>query len=221
VQEALNDQVQDLQERLAGFEYFGVGRDDGKTAGEYAAIFYRSTRFVKLQSSTFWLSETPTIAGSKGWDAAITRIVGWIKLKDLLSGKIFFVFNTHFDHMGQEARRQSAHMLLRFADSIAGNTNAIITGDFNATLQEEPIKIITNATDKRHFTDTKSVSKLAHYGPEGTFNGFEQKEKSSLPIDHIFIKGNFEVLKHATLSESWNGRFSSDHFPVFCRLQLQ
>lgn len=220
VQEALYSQVQDLQQRLPAFTWHGVGRDDGATEGEFSAIFYNKKRFKKLAGSTFWLSETPTVAGSKSWDAAITRIVTWIKLEELAGGKTFFVFNTHFDHMGQEARRRSAHILLQAVDSLAGKTPAIITGDFNATPEEEPIRIITNTADKLHLTDTKSLSKSPHFGPAGTFNDFKQKETSELPIDHIFIRGNFEVLKHATLAESIDGRFSSDHFPVFCRLVI-
>jgi endonuclease/exonuclease/phosphatase family metal-dependent hydrolase len=221
VQEALYDQMQDLQQRLPGFASHGVGREDGATKGEFSAIFYRTDRFEKQGGSTFWLSLTPNVPGSKSWDAAITRIVSWMKLKDKTNGKIFYAFNTHFDHMGQEARRQSAQMLLKAVDSIAGKTPAVITGDFNATPSDEPIKIITDQSNKLHLTDTKAISKTGHFGPEGTFTAFGPFENSDEPIDHIFIKGKMEVLKHATLAESWKGRFSSDHFPVWCRILIQ
>ena len=122
VQEALHDQMTDLQQRLPRFKYKGVGRDDGREKGEYSAIFYDTTRLQALQSKTFWLSETPEVAGSKSWDAAITRIVTWIKFKDKKTKKIFFAFNTHFDHIGKVARRESAKILLQKVKEIAGNT---------------------------------------------------------------------------------------------------
>jgi endonuclease/exonuclease/phosphatase family metal-dependent hydrolase len=218
VQEALHDQLEDLKERLPGFNVIGVGRDDGKNAGEYSAILYNKERLKVLDSATFWLSETPAIVGSIGWDAAITRVVTWAKFRDKKTRKVFYHFNTHFDHKGIIARRESARLLIKAVDSIAGKTNAIITGDFNASPVDEPIKVITDITNPLHFTNTLGLSILPHYGPKGTFNEFGPKEISNNPIDYIFIKGKFEVLKHATISESWQGRFSSDHFPVFASL---
>lgn len=220
VQEALYVQMTDLQQRLPQYKYIGVGRDDGKTQGEFSAIFYDTTRLQLLQSSTFWLSATPQVPGSKGWDAAITRIVTWGKFRDKKTNKVFFHFNTHFDHKGEVARRESAHLLLKQVHAIAGGTPAIITGDFNATPDDEPIRVIVNKEDPLHLTDSKAVSQTPHYGPTGTFNGFKQAELSDQPIDHIFLKGKFRVLQHATLSPTWQGRFSSDHFAVFCRLEI-
>lgn len=220
VQEALNDQMTDLAQRLPGYKTFGGGRDDGKTKGEYSAIFYKDSRLEKLDGAMFWLSQTPGVAGSKGWDAAITRMVTWCKFKDKQTQKIFFAFNTHFDHIGKVARAESAKMILEKVKEIAGNAPVIFTGDFNATPSDEPIKIIVDASNPNHLTDSKEVSQTPHYGPEGTFNGFESKEKSNEPIDHIFIKNGVKVLKHATLSESWQGRFSSDHFPVYAVVEL-
>jgi endonuclease/exonuclease/phosphatase family metal-dependent hydrolase len=220
VQEALNDQMMDLQQRLPNYRSFGGGRDDGKTTGEYSAIFYDTTRLQWLDGSMFWLSQTPTVPGSIGWDAAITRMVTWCKFKDKQSQKIFFAFNTHFDHMGQKARAESAKLVLQKVKLLAGNTPVIFTGDFNATPSDEPIKIIVDVTNHDHLTDAMFVSQTPHYGPTGTFTGFESKEKNDEPIDHIFIKNDVKVLKHATLSESWQGRFSSDHFPVFAVVEL-
>ena len=218
VQEALHDQVLDLQERLPGYKYFGVGRDDGKTKGEYAAIFYDTTRLQWLNGAVFWLSQTPEVAGSKGWDAAITRIVTWCKFKDRRSGKVFFAFNTHFDHMGKQARAESAKLLLRKVKEIAGNTPVIVTGDFNAIPTDEPVQIVTDMQNPDHLTDTKQISKMPHYGPDGTFNAFKQKERDDFPIDYVFIKNKVRILRHATLSQSWQGHFSSDHFPVMAVL---
>jgi len=220
VQEALHDQMMDLIQSLSQYKYVGVGRDDGKTKGEYSAIFYDSTRLRLLGSSTFWLSLTPEIPGSKSWDAAITRIVTWAKFKDATSKKIFFVFNTHFDHIGKEARRESAKLIRQRVKEIAGSSPVIIMGDYNSKPSDDPIKILTDSTDKDRFIDTKAISLTPHYGPQGTFNAFTSKETDNEPIDFIFLKGKWKVLQHATLSQTWGGRFSSDHFPVFTKLSF-
>jgi len=220
VQEALHEQIMDLSQSLSQYKYIGVGRDDGKTKGEYAAIFYDTTRLKLLGSSTFWLSLTPGVAGSKSWDAAITRIVTWAKFKDAGSKKTFFVFNTHFDHIGKEARRESAKLLKQRVKELAGSNPVIIMGDLNSRPTDDPIKILIDSSDKDKFIDTKAVSLTPHYGPQGTFNGFTSKEIDNEPIDFIFLKGKWKVLQHATLSQTWGGRFSSDHFPVFAKLSF-
>jgi endonuclease/exonuclease/phosphatase family metal-dependent hydrolase len=220
VQEALHIQMVELKERLPQFNYVGGGRDDGKEKGEYAAIFYDTTRLQVLQSAMFWLSLTPEVPGSKSWDAAITRIVTWAKFKDRKTKKVFFAFNTHFDHIGKVARRESAKLLLQKVQSIAGKTPSIITGDFNATPSDEPIQIITNDTDPLQLTDSKEISATPHYGPSGTFNGFASKERDDLPIDYIFLKGAWKVSSHATISQTWMGRFASDHFAVLATISF-
>jgi len=220
VQEALHDQIVDLSQLLAKYKSTGVGRDDGKTKGEYSAIFYDTTRLELIVSSTFWLSLTPEVPGSKGWDANITRIVTWAKFSDLANKKTFFVFNTHFDHIGQEARRESARLIKQKVKDIAGTDHVIITGDFNAHPSDEPINILVDENDQDKFIDSKAISITPHYGPEGTFNGFDSKERDNEPIDFIFIKGKWKVLQHATLSQTWGGKFSSDHFPVFAKISF-
>lgn len=220
VQEALHGQMMNLQDRLKQYKYVGVGRDDGKEKGEYSAIFYDTTRLQALQSETFWLSETPAVPGSKSWDAAITRIVTWAKFRDRKTKKVFYAFNTHFDHIGQVARRESARLLLNKIKEIAGNTPVVVTGDFNSRPADEPIRVIMDLSGPLHLTDTKEISVQLHYGPEGTFNAFQAKERDDQPIDYIFIKGKWTVKKHATLSQTWGGRFASDHFAVLAVLAL-
>lgn len=220
VQEALHGQMINLQTRLKQYKYIGVGRDDGKEKGEYSAIFFDTTRLQVLQSSTFWLSETPAVPGSKSWDAAITRIVTWGQFRDRKTRRVFFAFNTHFDHIGQVARRESARLLLQKVKEIAGSAPAIITGDFNSRPADEPIRILTDAADPLHFTDSKEVSATPHYGPDGTFNAFRSSETDDQPIDFIFIRGKWKANKHATLSQTWQGRFASDHFAVLTVLSF-
>lgn len=221
VQEALHDQMMDLKDWLTDFSYVGVGRDDGKTAGEYSAIFYDSTRLKLLKTETFWLSEQPNIPGSKSWDAAITRIVTWAEFKDRKTKKKFFVFNTHFDHIGKTARAESAKIILQKVKDIAGKHPVIVTGDFNSAPSDDPYKIITDTNNPDRLTDSKTICLTPHYGPTGTFNAFQSKETSDEPIDYIFVKNKVRVLRHGTISESWQGRFSSDHFPVFASLDLK
>lgn len=220
VQEALHDQIIDLKDRLTKFKYAGGGRDDGREKGEYSAIFYDTARLQLLQTQMFWLSETPEMPGSKSWDAAITRMVTWAKLKDRKTKKIFFAFNTHFDHMGKVARKESAKIVLNKVKEIAGCIPVIFTGDFNAEPSDEPIMIIMDKNNPLHLIDSKAISQSQHYGPTGTFNGFQSKERNDQPIDYIFVKGKWKVLKHATISQTWEGRFASDHFAVFSCVSL-
>lgn len=220
VQEALHEQMMDLVQALPQYKFVGVGRDDGKTKGEYSAIFYDTTKLKLLESATFWLSLTPEVPGSKSWDAAITRIVTWGKFRDVTNKKTFYVFNTHFDHIGKEARRESAKLLKQRVKDIAGNSPVLILGDFNSKPSDEPILVLMDVNDPNKFIDSKAVSKTSHYGPTGTFNAFSSKEVDNEPIDYIFLKGKWKVLQHATLSQTWGGRFSSDHFPVFARISF-
>lgn len=220
VQEALHEQMTDLATRLPGFKYVGVGRDDGKTKGEYSAIFYDTARLQVLTSGTFWLSLTPEVPGSKSWDAAITRIVTWGQFKDRKTRKVFYVFNTHFDHIGKQARAESAKLILERIRSYTGNLPVILTGDFNSKPDDLPIQTITDPSNQYSLFDTKALSVTKHYGPQGTFNGFGPREVDNQPIDFIFVRKGIKVLKHATLSQTWNGRFSSDHFPVWTRILM-
>lgn len=217
VQEALNDQMLDLQSRLPQYHSIGGGREDGKTKGEYSAIFYNTQRIKVLSNGMFWLSQTPDVPGSIGWDAAITRIVTWTQCKDLQTRKLFFVFNTHFDHMGKIARRESARLLINKVKEISGPLPAIVMGDFNAEPSDEPIQEILKSEIVK---DSKALSQSGHYGPTGSFNAFKNKEINDQPIDYIFLKGSWKVKKHGTLSQSWQGRFASDHFAILAHLAM-
>jgi endonuclease/exonuclease/phosphatase family metal-dependent hydrolase len=220
VQEALPHQMKDIQKGLTAFKYAGVARDERNEWSEFSAIFYDTTKLTLLSQETFWLSENIAKVGSVGWDAACPRIVTWVKLKEKMTSRIFFVFNTHFDHKGEVARRNSAKLLLSKVNEIAKSYPVIVIGDFNSHPADEPIQIITDRQNVFHLTDSKGISKTPHYGPMGTFNGFQSKEESDEPIDYIFVKNKVKVLQHATFSQSWGGHFSSDHFPVFAKVSV-
>lgn len=213
-QEGLADQIDDLA-TMPGFAHVGVGRDDGKRAGEFSAIFYRTARFEVLQHGDYWLSETPERPG-KGWDArCCNRIATWAKMRDLRTNAVFYVFSVHFDHEGVVARRESAHLMLRKMRELAAGYPLLCLGDFNATPESEPIAIMSAG-----LSDARRVSATPPYGPAGTFNDF--KLDSALPnrIDYIFVNARVRVHKYAALTDSSGARFPSDHLPVVARVSL-
>lgn len=214
-QEALRDQLNDVAE-LTEFAFLGAGRDDGKEAGEHSAIFYRKDRFKVLQSGNFWLSETPDKPG-KGWDATCcNRICSWAKFNDLRTKKDFYFFSVHFDHQGVEARRQSGKLMVEKIKEIAKNTPVILVGDFNSTPDTEQIKTIQTLLN-----DARSVTKLAPYGPEGTFNSFKFDAPLKERIDYIFVSKQFDVLKYGVLTDAKEQRYPSDHQPVVVKVVLK
>jgi endonuclease/exonuclease/phosphatase family metal-dependent hydrolase len=183
VQEALLTQLRDLEKLLPDFAWCGVGRTDGKEAGEYSAILYRRSRFQLLQTDTFWLNETGQI-GVKGWDAAYPRIVTWVKLKDRVTGKTFVQFNTHFDHVGERARAESASLILKKAGEIHGKGPSIVTGDFNVTESSGAYKTIMAGTPTVKMLDGRYASVNGHFGGDSTFNAFKELEPGR-KIDYI------------------------------------
>lgn len=211
VQEALALQADQLRENT-NYERIGVGRTDGKREGEFSAIYFDKTRFAKKDGGTFWLSETPD-QPSKGWDAAIVRVCTWVKLYDKWSRKEFIVFNTHYDHVGVQARIESAKLIKKKIMEIAPTLPVVLTGDLNVTPETEAISTI-----KTFMTDTKEAAVEPAYGPEGTFNGFKFNAPLKERIDYIFINKGFEVQKFGVLSDSKDLKYPSDHLPVLARL---
>ncbi|MDZ7721811.1 MAG: endonuclease/exonuclease/phosphatase family protein [candidate division KSB1 bacterium] len=220
-QEALIGQVHDLADRLPDYAWFGVGRDDGDKAGEFCAVFYRKERFELLDHSTFWLSEHPDTPG-KGWDSDYNRIVTWGQFRDKQSGQVFFFFNTHFDHIAETARRESATLLLRKIKILSHDLPVIVAGDFNADPDSKPYEILTGNPAQmsgQKLSDTKALAVYPHHGPTRTFTAFRFSalQETAPPIDHIFITGG-TVINHGTLSDTFNGRLPSDHMPVLAEI---
>ena len=214
VQEALPDQMDDLASQFPDFEYVGVGRDDGKREGEHMGIFYRKSRFEKITDGMFWLSEKPTKPGF-GWDAVCNRTVTWIKLKDKLTEKTFFVFDTHFDHRGVKAREEAAKLILKSIKEInKENLPLILTGDLNLIKTSGPVQSIL-----KELNDAKDKSQTTPYGPDGTSGGFEVK-LTTKTIDYIFINDGVLVLRHGVLSDSFGMFYPSDHLPVLAEVRI-
>lgn len=213
LQEAQYDQIQDLEKRLPDFEWYGVGREDGKQRGEFCPVFYKKSRYALLQKRTMWLSETPEVPGSKGWDTAITRLVTIIQFRDLESGVRFWMLNTHFDHRGPVARENSARLIRREFGQLAAQSPVIVTGDFNCTPDAKPYKIMTADEPGTKLIDSRSVSARAAEGPDSTWCGF-QEVTPGRRIDFIFVTSQVKVERHRTLDHQVDGRFPSDHLPV-------
>ena len=211
MQEVLHGQLEDLKERLPEYAEIGVGREDGKTQGEYAPLFYKKDRFEVLDSNTFWLSQYPDSVGFIGWDGACTRIATWAKLKDKQSGKIFMAVNTHFDHVGTEARRKGALLIIEKIKEIVGDQPAVLTGDFNVNDRSEAYQTITT---------NEFVLKDAHKeaaqttGASYTFHDFGRIVPDSCEkIDFIFVTPQIKVKSSYIPQETPGGPFLSDHNP--------
>lgn len=212
-QEALHHQTAYLDNGLPSYSYVGVGRDDGKQKGEYTAIHFDSTKVKVLETKTFWLSATPKEI-SVGWDAALERICTYALFQNLITKKQFYVFNTHFDHIGQVAREKSAELIAKKIETI--NTlklPVVLIGDFNLTPDETPIQYLN-----KQLEDSQLISEKPHYGPTGTFSGFDWNMTIDKRIDYIFTQG-FIVKKYLHIDDRMeNNKHISDHLPVLATL---
>lgn len=216
VQEALLHQLTDLDSRLPGFARVGVGRTDGRTKGEYSAILYRTDRVALRDSGTFWLSPTPDVAGSKGWDTAIERIATWARFADKHTGCEWLQLNTHYDHIGEVARQESSRLIRRRLAALANGLPIVMTGDLNTEPTNAPYRILTTeqidgATPP--LRDAFVVSRTGHYGPTSSWNAFKAIEPNRR-IDYVLVSAPVVVERHAILPDMWENRFPSDHLPV-------
>ena len=221
VQEALAHMLTELETRLPGFARIGVGRTDGRSGGEFSAILYRTDRVELLDSGTFWLSPTPEVAGSKGWDAAIERIATWGRFRDRENGCRYIHLNTHFDHIGEQARQESARLIRVRLAALSGGLPVIVTGDLNANPTSAPYRIFTRdsiASGLAPLRDAHNVSRDAHYGPGSTWTAFRAIEPGQR-IDYVFVSEPIIVRKHGVLTDRWDDRFPSDHLPVLASIE--
>ena len=241
-QEVLHVQLLDMLQGLDGYDYIGVGRDDGKTGGEYAAIFYKPDRLRLLDQGNFWLSETPDRPGL-GWDAACVRVCTWGRFagQTATDDEAFYFFNLHMDHVGVVARREGAKLIVRKIREIAQGAPVIVTGDFNVDQKDEIYSIFT---ESGLLKDSYLASRL-RFAENGTFNSFDTELYTDSRIDHIFVSPDTEVESYGVLTNSYwmpndesaarlkghdapqqidfskyTRRQPSDHYPVFVRLSL-
>lgn len=217
MQEVLHSQLEDLLERLPEYDYVGVGRTDGATKGEYSPVFFLKEKFEVLEKGNFWLSETPEVPGSVGWDAALERIASYAKLRDKATGKVFMAVNTHFDHVGVVARRESAKLIMRKIQEIVGTRPAVVTGDFNVTEDDEAyITMTSNAfrmNDAYHMTPN-------HTGTCYTWHQFCQIPPLKCEkIDFIFITPTIRV-NHSHIEVPDPKFMLSDHNPHWADLEF-
>lgn len=233
-QEGYYHQLQDLKKSMPGYDYIGIGRDDGKQAGEHSAIFYRTDKFEVLEQGNFWLSEIED-RPNNGWDAVLPRICTWGEFRDKKSGFTFLFFNLHMDHVGVEARAESAKLILKKIKEFPKKLPAILTGDFNVDQTNESYTLLNQSGIMR---DAYEMADL-RYAPNGTFNAFHTDRKTESRIDHLFLTKEFQVKKYGVLTDTYrsevedssvkeqNGNFPkevalqryearvpSDHFPV-------
>jgi endonuclease/exonuclease/phosphatase family metal-dependent hydrolase len=239
-QEVLNEQLKDLSSSLSNYGHIGVGRDNGKEAGEYAPIFFKKEKLKLLKEGHFWLSEK-TESPNKGWDAALPRICTWGQFEDINSGLKFYFFNTHFDHVGVTARRESSKLILRKIKELAGDEPTVLTGDFNVDQNNEIFSILSGSELKDAYTTAQ-----LKYATNGTFNHFDTNAMTDSRIDHIFLSNCAVVKRYGILTdtyrtpaakekkvntggnfpkelklEAFEARLPSDHFPVMIVVDLQ
>ena len=226
---------------MAGYDYIGVGRDDGKQAGEHSAIFYRKEKFEVLDHGDFWLS-TITDRPNKGWDAVLPRICTWGKFRDKQTGFTFLFFNLHMDHIGVQARAESAKLILKKLKEFPEKLPAILTGDFNVDQHNESYLLLDNSGIMR---DSYQIADF-RYVPNGTFNAFHADRKTDSRIDHLFLTKEFDVKKYGVLTDTYRSeakesaqkeqdanfpkevsmqkyvaRTPSDHFPVMVVVEVE
>lgn len=208
LQEVCGNQLDDIS-KLPGYSYEGIGREKDNVS-EHSPVFYKKDLFEKEDGGTFWLSLTPDYP-SKSWESDCKRICTWVRLIDKRTGKVFVFLNTHLDHISEEARFQGAQLIIGWINNHASDVPVVITGDFNAFPEERCYQEIT-----KNLQDTRQAANAAHYGPAGTFTGFDY----SLPwedlkeIDYIFANQHVNVLKTRTVVDSFDRKYPSDHFPV-------
>ena len=221
MQENLHHQNEDLLRIMPGYAYVGTGRDDGAKGGEFSPIFYRTDIFELLDHSQFWLSETPDVPGSIGWAAVLPRVVVWAKLKHLESEKELFVFNTHFSHVSDEARRMSMQFLSDQVEAIAGDNRVIVTGDFNITKGSELYyEMLERFAMQNNLQNAELLAAETFNSDAGTFNAFRHDIEPRV-IDFIFVDDHFTVETYSIDIVKDGDIFISDHWPVKVQLFME
>ena len=211
LQEVTAGQLKTLVARLPEFDFYGLGRNDGRSRGEHAPLAIRKTRFTALERGTFWLSNDPKQIGVAGWDASLPRTCTWMLVKDRVTGKKLWVANTHFDHRGSTARLESARLIKRVVSDQPVAIPVVAMGDFNCLQQSPPYMALVG---DQSLTDARLLSKQKVAGPDSTWNGFRAIASDRI-IDHFFVRGTVRIEQLSRLDpKTAAGRYASDHLPV-------
>ncbi len=218
-QETLGFQADYLSEKLPEYGWLGVGRTDGGSDGEMTALFYRKSRFEKIDGGHFWLSDTPEKVGSVGWDSALPRMATWVRLRDrsCAAAKPILFMNTHFDHVGAAARLESAKLMREKIDHLKADGAVVVTGDFNAGEDSPPYQALFADVSGRSspvIDSYRLVNPPPHPEKEGTFSGFLSNAITGPRIDWIGLSRDWTVNEASIDRTERDGRTPSDHFPV-------
>ncbi len=215
-QELLSNQFDDLSGLLTGYQGVGVGRLDGAESGEYCAVFFKKERFTLLDSGTFWLSETPEVVGSLGWDGACERIATWVVLRDRDGRELFFI-DTHLDHVGQVARDEGVSLLMKRIETLSGGRPVILTGDFNS---EPESSVVAHVQKDGVLRDAKAIA-AQRSGTDWSFSDFGRIPEAERPLlDYIFVSGDIEAVRYEVLPDTFDGGYVSDHAPVMAVVKI-
>jgi endonuclease/exonuclease/phosphatase family metal-dependent hydrolase len=210
MQEVLPNQKTDLIAALPEYQVLGGGRDDGKDQGEASPIGFDRGKFALVDSGLFWLSTTPTVP-SKGWDAAYNRVATWVRLRAKGRREAILAINTHWDHIGMVARKESAAQIVRWIAANAQRCDRVMLfGDFNSEYDSEPLRRVRESG----LRDAREVTKSPPFGPSATFNGFKNPDPAGRAIDHFLLGKEIDVDRYLVLAQLIDGRWPSDHFPV-------
>jgi len=217
IQEGMPDQLSYMDSIMTDYNFVGVGRDDGKNEGEYSAIFYNTEKYQILEQNTFWLSETPDTP-TLGWDAACKRICTYALIREAKSANHFWVFNTHFDHVGEVAKQKSADLIIdKIKNLNSQNFPVVLMGDFNLEEDSKEILLISS-----YLSDSKMSSKSQSKETAGTYNAFDITKSDYPRIDYIFVSDKtLEVDNYRVIKDTYNNKFPSDHFPVCVDLTIK
>ena len=214
VQEATPEWMATLKNTVSEkYAYVGVGRDDGDNEGEYSAVFYLKDKYDVIDSGTFWLSETPD-KPSKGWDAACNRICTWARLKNKETGEEYVHMNSHFDHVGISARKNSVSLILERAKAF-GDIPVVFTADMNV---KEGSSNYLQFTESMYFYDTK------HLAPDTmdycTYHDTKPNAHKDDVIDYVMINDGFDAVSYKVVTQGIDGRFVSDHYPIYADIKI-
>ncbi len=221
LQETLSNQVKDIKNEFPKFEYYGIGSRNGENSGEFCPIFYNKFRFKLIDKGTFWLSETPQVAGSLGKFSNLPRIVSWVKLSDLTLAKEFYVFNTHLDYSNGQSREISSKLIMKKIAEMTTNLPVFLTGDFNERPGSKPYNIIVDTANTVKMFDPTNTATYPHHGPTFTSVGWDFLGIEGNIFDYIFVNSKINVIYHAIIGDNWDGTYPSKHLPVLIEMNFK